>query len=245
MDSYNHVAENLERIREGIAAAAGKTGRDPSTVSIMGVSKFHPPEAVRAAYAAGLRLFGENRVQEAAGKYPPLREEMDGLRVHMIGTLQSNKLNKALALFDGIQSIDSVEQLLQLLARVESRVSPISLFLELHTGEDSKAGFADEDSLYRACDAFAAWKAHTGTRAAEEPGVDLAGLMTMAPFTSDESTVRTSFSRLRRALENARLRSGLESMRELSMGMSNDFTIAVEEGSTIVRIGTALFGLRS
>ena len=245
MDSYDTdtIAANLGRIREGIAEAATKAGRNPYEVALMAVSKFHPAEAVSAAYAAGIRLFGENRVQEAAAKFPPLAGALEGIQLHMIGTLQSNKINKAVGLFDGIQSVDSCEQLKQLLSRVRIRTTPIRLYFELHTGEDSKSGFPDEDSLFGACDAFAEWREEARNRG-ESTFAELAGLMTMAPFTADEARVRASFSKLRKTLAKARSRSGIETLRELSMGMSGDYAIAVEEGSTMLRIGTALFGAR-
>ncbi len=238
----SQIADNIARIQERILRAAERAGRAPQSIALMAVTKFHPAEAILDAYHAGIRLFGENRVQEAQTKYPPLRDSLVGSRLHMIGTLQKNKINKALGIFDALEGIDSVEVLEAILARLSSRTEPIELFFELHTGEESKAGFPSLDELLRACDLLASFAAEN-----REEGrlVVLRGLMTMAPFTTDERAIRHSFRMLAAAKAEVALRFDFVHFTELSMGMSNDFEIAIEEGSTLVRIGTALFGERA
>lgn len=238
----SQIADNIARIQERILRAAERAGRAPQSIALMAVTKFHPAEAILDAYHAGIRLFGENRVQEAQTKYPPLRDSLAGSRLHMIGTLQKNKINKALGIFDALEGIDSVEVLEAILARLSSRTEPIELFFELHTGEESKAGFPSLDELLRACDLLASFAAEN-----REKGrlVVLRGLMTMAPFTTDERAIRHSFSMLAAAKAEVAQRFDFVHFTELSMGMSNDFEIAIEEGSTLVRIGTALFGERA
>lgn len=239
MSEYRSVADRVDSIRQRITAAAKRAGRRSEEIRILGVSKFHPAQAVLAAYAAGLRYFGENRVQEAEGKYASLLgAELPDIQLDMIGNLQSNKINKALALFDGIQSIGSQELLQAVLARAVSRKKPLRLCLELHTAEDSKSGFTDLDTLYSAVEDF--------MRYPEKPkGLILSGLMTMAPFTEDKSSIRASFRSLSKAFAEIQRRFSPPGFSELSMGMSGDFELAVEEGSTIVRLGTAIFGERS
>ncbi len=235
------IAENIARVRERIARAAESAGRSADDVSLMAVTKFHPAEAVRSAYLAGIRFFGENRVQEAQAKYPPIRASLENASLHMIGTLQKNKINKALTIFDAIEGIESVDTLAAILTRAGGRPEPLRLYLELHTGEDSKAGFPNLDELLRGCDAYAeflAVDAHAAERAI------LCGLMTMAPFTQDSSVIRRSFRMLAAAKREVENRFHFSNFGGLSMGMSNDFEIAVREGSTLVRIGTAIFGER-
>ncbi|NLX46231.1 MAG: YggS family pyridoxal phosphate-dependent enzyme [Treponema sp.] len=241
MTEYELTAERIAIVEERISSAAFRSGRNPDAVKILAVTKFHPEAAVRAAYTAGIRLFGENRVQEAEKKYSGrLRSDLPGIELHMIGNLQSNKINKAMALFDGIQSVSSLELLRAICSKAESMTRPLRLYLELHTAEDSKSGFPGENELFSAMEAYA--KSLEEQKGAA--GVRLVGLMTMAPFTPDERAVRASFRRLRRAFEEIRRRFVLPGFEELSMGMSGDYAIAVEEGSTMVRIGTAIYGDR-
>lgn len=228
------IRENIRMVQERIEAAAHACGRDPSGIALLAVSKFHPAQSVRAAYDAGLRLFGENRVQEAAGKFSQDLRALPGLRVHMIGNMQSNKAGKAARFFDAIQSVGSADLLEKLVRHSIEREMPLDLYLELHTAEDSKSGFADEDALARACEAWL-----------KQPGnANLRGLMTMAPFTRDERIQRASFARLREARDRIVREFGITGMTGLSMGMSGDFEAAIREGSTMLRIGTLLFGVR-
>jgi hypothetical protein len=255
MTEYEKVAERVSVIKEKLAVAEQRSGRTSGAVKIMAVTKFHPEAAVWAAYQAGLRLFGENRVQEAEQKYSAtLKSEMPGIQLDMIGNLQSNKINKALALFDGIQSVNSLELFQGIVAKLETknaqstqvavgariRKKPLRLFLELNTAEDSKSGFTEEGQLLATVEAYASILEEQK----ENIGISLTGLMTMAPFTTDEGAIRASFSTLRRIFEDIRTRFRIPGFTELSMGMSGDYEIAVEEGSTLVRIGTAIFGER-
>ncbi len=233
MGEYDGVGEACARVLGGIADAARRSGRGPGEVVLLAVTKFHPLEAVEAAYRAGLRLFGESRVQEAEAKYPAFLASHPDARLDMLGHLQSNKARKAAALFSRVQSVDSLDLLEELERRALAAGRELEVLLELHTGEESKSGFASIEELWRACDAG------VGMR-----GVRLRGLMTMAPYTDDEGPVRASFARLREALAEARRRFAIPGFDMLSMGMSNDYLIAVEEGSTLVRVGTAIFGRR-
>ncbi|MEW6549080.1 MAG: YggS family pyridoxal phosphate-dependent enzyme [Spirochaetota bacterium] len=237
------IAVNLERIRERISRSAQRAGRAEEEITILGVTKFHDAHAVERAYRAGLRRFGENRVQEAVLKYQDsLRESLPGLKLDMIGVLQKNKINKAIPFFDAIQSIDSVQLLAAIINRAGKRARPLELFLELHTGEETKTGFSSLDEMYRAVDLYLEKSGANPNLSADYP---LRGLMTMAPFTNDISMQRKSFRTLRQAMEALRSRYGLVELKDLSMGMSMDFEAAVEEGATILRIGTALFGSRA
>ena len=186
-----------------------------------------------AAYGAGIRAFGESRVQEASEKYRSFIDSRKDCRLDLIGSLQSNKVKKAVGLFSRIQSVDSLELLLGIESRARSAGSRVEVLLELHTGEESKAGFRSVDGLFAALEAI---------YAIEDRWATPRGLMTMAPNSPDQSLARASFSALREALDAARGRFGDPALDQLSMGMSGDFETAVEEGSTSVRLGTALFG---
>lgn len=232
------VGRGLEALKSRIERAAAASGRPASAVELVAVSKFHPREAVEAALSLGIARFAENRVQEAEAKFEALRPARPGLRLDLIGHLQGNKVRKALGLFDRIQSLDSLELLEAILARLgaEPPSRPLELLLELHTAEDSKGGFAGEEELRRALELALA----PGARSLIAPK----GLMTMAPLTAEEASIRSSFARLRRLREDLEREFGLEDFGVLSMGMSGDFELAVEEGATEIRIGTALFGER-
>jgi pyridoxal phosphate enzyme (YggS family) len=199
----------------------------------MGVSKFHPLSRIEEAWNCGLRLFGENRVQEAAEKFPAFMAGHPGSELHLIGTLQRNKAKVAARLFDGIQSADREEIIAELAKHVEGREKPLRLLLELQTGEASKSGFPDSDSLLGAAEKL------ISTR-----GLEAAGLMTMAPFSSDEKEIRASFKALVHAQKLLSAHFPQQDWSCLSMGMSGDVEIAIEEGSTLLRIGTAIFGER-
>jgi pyridoxal phosphate enzyme (YggS family) len=223
------IADNIRRLEERIGEACLRSGRDPSLVRLMGVSKFHGPSAVEEARAAGLRLFGENRVQEAAEKFSP----HPGTELHLIGSLQRNKAKAAAALFDCVQSVDREPLIRELAGHCAGREKPLGILLELRTGEESKSGFPDEDSLYRAAELLES-----------SPGLLPLGLMTMAPFTEDRERIRAAFRALAKAGEGLRARFPRRDWSTLSMGMSGDFEIAIEEGSTLLRIGTLIFGER-
>jgi len=236
------IRDNIALTRERIERACARAGRSVRDVSLMAVSKFNPFESILAAHHGGIRLFGENRVQEAWSKFASTRDQLPDTALHMIGTLQKNKVNKALALFDAIQGIDSVETLQAILSRIDQRASPLHVFFELHTGEESKAGFPNTDELYRACEALEAFFDSSSER---NKNVKLKGLMTMAPFTSETDSIRRSFRALVDAKRGIETRFHFADFDQLSMGMSNDFEIAIEEGATLVRVGTAIFGERS
>jgi pyridoxal phosphate enzyme (YggS family) len=224
------VADAIKRIEERIAAAASRAGRDPGEIRLMGVSKFQEPPLIAEAWAGGLRLFGESRVQEAAEKFTGFKGLHPETELHMIGSLQRNKAKIAVSLFDCIESVDRDELIAELGKLAAARESPLEILLELHTGEESKAGYPDEDSLFRATEKALAF-----------PALALRGLMTMAPFTGDASRIRASFRSLVSARNKLQARFPECPWSCLSMGMSNDFEIAVEEGSTLLRIGTILF----
>lgn len=245
MAEYDFVCDRVQRIAERMAQAAHRAGRPAGSTRLMAVSKFHPAAAVEAAYAAGMRLFGESRVQEALSKFDPaLRAKLPGASLHMIGTLQSNKINKALAGFECIQSISSSVLLEAVAARVLKTGREFPVLLELHTGEESKSGFPDTDALLKAVEEELERVQSGFYRDAGSGRLRLAGLMTMAPYTDKVSELRRSFRTLAAAAEAVRTRFGLAQFTELSMGMSGDYEIAIEEGSTLVRVGTAVFGER-
>ena len=228
------LARKVEQIEERIARACERSGRKRDELTLMAVSKFQPASAVEEAWNAGLRCFGESRVQEATAKLAGFKEARPGASLHLIGALQSNKAKTAAAFFDCVQSIDR-ESIARDLARHREPLSSTGAFpvmLELRTGEDTKTGFADLDSLLR-----------TAEFVFSCPALAPLGLMTMAPFTDEEAPIRAAFRKLRQAQSELARRFPRDGAWEcLSMGMSNDFEIAVEEGSTLLRIGTAIFG---
>ncbi len=223
------LRESLPRVQERIAAAQARSGRT-APVTIVAVTKTHPPEAVRAALAVGLRAIGENRVQELAQKVEEVGRR--AAEWHLIGHLQRNKVRKALPLFDLIESVDSYRLAQELSAEAERTGVEVESLVEINvSGEASKSGFAPEEAL----DALAA--------VAQLPRLHVRGLMTIGPLTEDRAAVRAAFVRMRRLFESAREVPGVDA-RWLSMGMSGDFDVAVEEGSNLVRLGTVLFGER-
>jgi len=215
------VAERLALIRERVARAAERSGRSPAEVTIVAVSKFFPTQAIEEAAAAGIAHIGENRVQEAAAKVSSLHHLP--ITWHMIGHLQTNKAKTALELFDIIQTVDSL-RLAEALSRRADRAIPVLLEVNV-AGEASKFGLSPQEVL------------QTAEAVARLPHLDMRGLMTMAPLVSDPEEVRPVFRELRR------LRDAL-GLAELSMGMTDDFEVAIEEGATLVRIGRAIFGER-
>ena len=235
MSGNTNIKENLEIIRSKISEAEKKAGRPQGSVKLMAVSKFHPSQAVEEAFAAGQLLFGENRVQEAAEKFPPLLTSHPELQLHMIGQLQSNKVKKAVEFASCIQSVDRLDLLREIEKQCTKINRSISILFEVHTGEESKSGYESEKDLRESIEACLK---------GDFPHVIPCGFMTMAPFTSDESLVRKSFSSLRELAEKLRSDYSKLSLTELSMGMSGDFITAIEEGSTLVRVGTAIFGER-
>jgi PLP dependent protein len=227
------IAERLAAVRERIARAAARAGRSGDEVTLVAVTKTHPPSLIAAAFEAGLRDFGENKVQEAAAKIESLAALRDrGLRWHLIGHLQSNKARRAASLFDRVDSLDSAElgARLDRAAAESTRALPVLVQVELG-GEATKSGLG-ESELFPALEALRGM-AH----------LRVEGLMTIPPPADDPETVRPFFRRLRELRDRA-VSAGLLQAGTLSMGMSDDYEIAIEEGATMVRIGSALFGER-
>ena len=224
------MAGNVERIEERIAAACLRCGRRREDVALLAVSKFRAAGEVEVAWAAGLRIFGESRVQEAAGKFAGFAEGHPGAALHFVGGLQRNKVGAAVSLFDCIQSVDRDALAAALAAGTAGRAVPLPVMLELRTGEASKGGFSDVDGLLRVTEFILGCSS-----------LRVCGLMTMAPFTEDRAEVRSAFRRLAAAGRAVTGRFPGLGVLGLSMGMSGDFEIAVEEGSTMLRIGSGIF----
>ena len=226
------IKRNVEEIRSRMEAAAQRSGRNAGDVRLMGVSKFHPLEMMKEA-SAFVDLLGENRVQEAEGKRAGWPAE-NKTPWHLIGHLQRNKARKALAIFSVIESVDSLD-LARMLDRIlaETNSVPYVIYLEVNmSGEASKSGMVPTDAE-RILDQIRDYCPH----------LSVEGLMTIGPNVDDADSVRRSFVNLRELRERLRSSAGL-ALPELSMGMSGDFEAAIEEGSTIVRVGTAIFGPR-
>ncbi len=223
------IAENLAAVQERMRSACDRAGRPHGSVALMAVTKTQPPEAVAEAAAIGLTLFGENKVQEAKAKIPlcPGR-----LRWHMIGHLQSNKCKDAVALFDMIQSVDSLALAQEIDKRAGQHGKTIPILLEVNiVGEASKFGYKPEQLLadLEAINAL--------------PRIEVHGLMAIPPWSPLPERSRAAFRKLRELKSACEERLGAP-LPHLSMGMSGDFEVAIEEGSTIVRVGTAIFGER-
>jgi pyridoxal phosphate enzyme (YggS family) len=229
------IAENIVRVRERIQTAALRAGRDSSEIALMAVSKTFPAPAIREVYQAGIRHFGENRVQEFAGKIDDLRGLAEA-RWHMIGHLQSNKAAKAAELFHAVDSVDSLK-LAEKLNEAASKVNRnLTILVEINVGgEAAKSGIApaspELDQLLSAAPRFEYLK--------------ISGLMTIPPYFENPEAARPYFRRLRDLRDEIASRRFVGvNMEVLSMGMSHDFEVAIEEGSTCVRVGTAIFGER-
>jgi pyridoxal phosphate enzyme (YggS family) len=224
------ITENLAHLHEQITEACRRSNRSESDIALMAVSKVHPVEAILEAYAAGQRLFGENRVQEFQDKSPHLKE-LSEAKFHLIGPLQSNKTAKAAELFDAIDAVDSLKiaQRLNTTATVLGKKLPALIEVKL-SHEESKHGLSPEElpSLLAAME--------------ELESIAAVGLMTVPPWSEDAEVARPYFRELRRLRDESVVQ--FPRVTQLSMGMSNDFTVAIEEGSTCVRVGTALFGRR-
>jgi pyridoxal phosphate enzyme (YggS family) len=223
------LAQSLSHIRERISAACERAGRNPSEVSLLAVTKTHPPGVIRESIELGLTLFGENKVQEAKAKIPlcPARA-----RWHMIGHLQSNKCRDAVDLFEMVEGVDSFHVAEELNKRAELAAKTLPILLEVNiVGEASKFGYKPDQLLedFEKLNRF--------------PRLQIHGLMTIPPWTPLPEKVRPVFQKLRELKEKCQQILGAP-LPHLSMGMSGDFEVAIEEGATIVRIGTALFGQR-
>jgi PLP dependent protein len=229
------ISKNIANVQERILVAARRTGRRPEEIALMGVTKTHSPESIREAYTAGLRLFGENRVQEFAAKAEVLAN-LSGAEWHMIGHLQANKAAKAAELFDAVDSIDSIKLAEKLDTAVRQIGKKLPVLIEINVGgEAAKSGVSqdsrDLEDLLLAAPRFEA--------------LEFRGLMTVPPYAENPEDARPFFRRLRELRDTiAQRKHSRIGMEVLSMGMSHDFEVAIEEGSTCVRVGTAIFGER-
>lgn len=228
------IKDNVDSVMERVRSAVARAGRRMEDITVVAVSKFHPAAEIDAVYGCGMRVFGESRVQEASGKFPSLLGRYPDMRVHMLGHLQSNKAKDAAGLFSCVQSLDSAELARKLSKAASASGRNLDVLCEVHTGEESKSGFRRAEDLWRCLDELPSL-----------PGIVPVGLMTMAPYTRDQDPIRASFRALSALGEEWRRRYPGLGLPVLSMGMSNDYEIAIEEGSTMLRIGTALFGERT
>ena len=220
----------LQALLEELNLAASNAGRSSDEIALLAVSKTQPYEAISNLYASGYLLFGENRVQEVAKKFPQNRPK--DMNLHLIGHLQSNKAKQALTLFDQIDSVDSLK-LATLLEKHATRSFPILLQLKT-SDEESKFGFESEDELLRALEQIASFEY-----------LRVRGIMSIGPLTDNEVITRRSFTQTRKLYERAQELFPELGLDTLSMGMSGDFALAIAEGSTMVRIGTRIFGART
>jgi pyridoxal phosphate enzyme (YggS family) len=222
-------AENLNSIRQRVAAACARAGRDVNSVTLLAVSKTHPPETIRAAVECGQLLFGENKIQEAKAKIPLCPGKA---RWQFIGHLQSNKVRDAVELFEMIQGVDSLAIAKEISKRAEQAAKTMPILVEVNVaGEGSKFGYAPERLLAELNELNAL------------PRIEVHGLMAIPPYAVVPEKARPYFQKLRELKERAESVLGAP-LPQLSMGMSGDFDVAIEEGATMVRVGTALFGER-
>jgi pyridoxal phosphate enzyme (YggS family) len=225
------IAANLERIRERIASACERSGRGVDEITVVAVSKTFPAEAIRSAYEIGLRHFGENRVQEWESKLPRL--DAPDATFHLIGHLQSNKARRAANLFHRIDSVDGLALAQKLHSSAREERKKLSVLIEVHlSDESSKSGISESDLPALA------------EKIIESPDLELLGLMTVPPYFEDANLARPYFRRLRELHDELTQRIG-RPLPTLSMGMSHDFEVAIEEGATEIRVGQALFGERT
>ena len=232
MGDRQQIRDNLLRVQERIAAAARRVGRHSDEITLIGISKTQPAEAIRAAHEAGLRHFGENRVQEWEGKRPALADLQ--ATWHLVGHLQSNKASRAAGLFHSVDSVDdpSLAQRLDRARGEQAGVTKLRVLIEVRVEEEeSKSGVKPDEA------------AGLGAKLAEFSHLELAGLMCIPPLLDDPARVKPYFRRLR-DLRDSLTREIGRPLPVLSMGMSHDFEVAIEEGATEVRVGTAIFGSR-
>ncbi len=227
------MRDRVAAVRDRIARAAARAGRKTEEIRLVAISKMFPASAVREAFAAGLRDFGENKVQEAEDKFKGLEELRAGSALfHLVGHLQSNKVKKAVALFDQIHSVDSVGLALKLEHQAAAQGKIVHVLVQVDLAKEETKSGLDEQHLLPALEQLRGLKS-----------VRVDGLMTLPPFTEDPEQARPFFRRLREYRDRAQ-QAGLILGRELSMGMSHDLEVAIEEGASLVRVGTAIFGER-
>lgn len=232
----NDIEKNLLLVQQRIAAAAERARRDPRDITLVAVSKTQPGAAILAAHALGAQHFGENRVEEAREKIPLIKRQLQTATWHLIGHLQSRKVKDAVALFDVVQSVDSLALAQRLSERAMSLGKTISILLEVNvSGEPTKSGFvlASRVEFFDAARAISAL-----------PHLDTQGLMTLAPIVPNPDDTRPYFRALRELRDELRAQMPNRAWQHLSMGMTDDFESAIAEGATIVRIGRAIFGER-
>lgn len=230
-----NIKSNLKTIQEKISAAEKASGRNSRDVKLMAVSKFHTVEEIKEAIDAGQLLFGENRVQEVCQKFDELFAYKPEIQLHIIGSLQTNKVKNAVKYANCIESVDRIELLNEIEKQCAKINKNIEILMELHTGEESKAGFETKEEMFTALDLIAGGK---------YPHITPKGFMTMAPFTENKTLIEKSFKELKKVSDEAKIKYPDFDLCELSMGMSADFELAIAQGSTMVRVGTAIFGER-
>jgi len=240
------IVYNLAQVQERIAEAALRAGRDPAGITLVAVTKTRPAEIVVAAYRAGVVHFGENRLEEGVTKIPAVHAAIAGSRPtwHMVGHVQSRKARAVVAHFDYVHSVDRLKVARRLSNFAQEAGQALPVLLECNvSGEETKFGFNvhgwEQDDARRKV-FFAAIEEILAL-----PGLAVQGLMTMAPLVTDPETVRPVFASLRALLDALRARFPAHDWCQLSMGMTDDFEVAIEEGATMVRIGRAIFGARS
>lgn len=230
--NYDFIKQNFLNVKSTIEETAKKFSRDCSEIKIIAVSKTHSPEAISAAYSAGAKIFGENYVQELVEKYKILYEQGIRPEWHFIGRLQTNKVKYIVPFISLIHSVDSEKLAIEISRQAEKYNRSIDVLMQVNTsGELSKSGCEPNEALELA------------ERILQIPNINLKGLMTIGTFSDDEKIIRSEFRLLRNLLLEINQKLGVN-LTELSMGMSHDYEIAIEEGSTMVRIGTAIFGER-
>ena len=223
-DNYNQIIENVEK-------AKARSGRNSEKVHIMAVTKTKSIDVVKSAYSAGFRLFGENRIQEAGEKFSDFYKDAE---LHIIGHLQSNKVKKAVEISSCIQSVDRLKVAKMINKFCSEFSKTIEVYLEYNTsGEESKSGFMNDTDFFNTLDEIMLMD-----------NIHIKGLMTIGPLSSDEAAIRKSFTYLRNLRDKVNIKYPEAAIIGLSMGMSGDYEIAVEEGATLIRVGTALFGSR-
>lgn len=230
------IQSRLFNIKNEIATLTQKNGRKENSVKLLAVSKFHPEQEVIKAIEAGQLLFGENRVQEACSKFTPILQNNNDISLHLIGQLQSNKVKNIVPIADVIQSVDRIDLVKEIEKQCSKINKEIKILFEIHTGEESKSGFEKIEEVEKLLEDM---------KNNIYPHVIPSGFMTMAPFTDNEILIHKSFETLRLIKEDLQKKYPQFKLDELSMGMSSDYKIAIQEGSTMVRIGTAIFGERN
>lgn len=233
-----NMKEQIESIKYKISETLRVSNREKNSCKLMAVSKFNSAEKIQEAYNLGISLFGENRVQESILKFPGLFEKTENknMELHLIGQLQRNKVKAILPLVSCIESIDRLELLEEIQKQAQRINKKISVLFEINCGDEAKSGFTNKDDVQKSFDYLLSL---------DNPFIIPQGFMTVGPLTDDEKVLHKSFEYVRNLAQEMKRLYPVFQLNELSMGMTHDYQIAIEEGSTIVRIGTAIFGVRS